>query len=515
VKTFRARLLAVYLLACLVPAMAFWVVSRAAGWQQSGTGAILLFLLLAAGAAFGIVRYSRRLAEALQKLSRAAKALEEGRTADVLAELPNDSETFEVARLSNSFRAMAEATERRLQTLSGLSDLNRRAGATLDLAETLSRITKEIAAFFRSEGCGILLFNPLERTLEFVSPAVGVTPEEAATIRLPVGPGSIAGRVFETGEPYLSNDVASDPNAATDIVRRAGVRNGVFVPLRNEQESIGVLAVINRPQGFTSADLDAAVAFADASAVLLRRARLYRQLEGTVAELRRANYLKEHFLQNVSHELRTPLTSILGWSELLAEEQQAPRVLGAGVRQIRQASTSLLMLIDDLLDLSRLERGGFKLNREPLRASEIAARALDNAHALAASRGIRIEGPQADGDAVVEADALRVQQVFWNLINNAVRFSRQGGTVRISYEKGLDAVIFHVEDDGIGISAAELPHVFERFRQADGSVTRGSPGLGIGLSIAKTIVEMHGGAIWVRSEPGKGSRFSFSIPRRA
>jgi signal transduction histidine kinase/HAMP domain-containing protein len=486
----------------------------ALGWQGAREATGLIFLVLAGISLAGLIRFSRSLSEPLSQLSRAADAVKEGRPSEVAGALPGSARTAEVAGLTDSFRAMAGEVQRRIETLSRLGDLTRRAGATLDFSETLSRITEIIAGFFSVKGCWIHLYNARERRLETVFPGVGLTAEDAASLVLPAGPGSLEGAVFQTGEPRLSNDLPRDPAASARLVKRFKTINAMCVPLRSEEESLGVLTLLNRPGGFTLADLEAAVAFAHVAGILLRRVLLYRELEETVAELKRANYLKEHFLQNVSHELRTPLTSILGWSEMLSEPEKPPRVLEAGIRQIRQAGTSLLMLIDDLLDLSRLERGGFRLNRERLRAADVVGRAVETVQALASSRGIALAAVRPDADTEIEADPLRLQQVLWNLLNNSIKFSQKGSSVKVGFEPGLDAVLFYVEDDGIGIPPADLPHVFERFRQADGSVTRGSPGMGIGLSIAKTIVEMHGGEIWAKSDPGRGSRFSFTIPRK-
>ncbi len=485
----------------------------ALGWQRAREATGGIFLLLAGLSLAGLLRSTRSLSRPLSQLAQAADAVKDGKPGFAAPALPSGHQTAELAGLTESFRAMTREVRRRIETLSRLGDLTRQAGATLDLPETLARVTGIIAGFLNVQGCWILLHNARERRLEAVFPGVGLTEEDAASLRVPAGPGSLAGMVFATGEPYVSNALSRDPAASEQLVRRFRVENALFVPLRNEEETLGVLTAINRPGGFTSADLDAAVAFADVAGILLRRVLLFRKLEETVAELKRANYLKEHFLQNVSHELRTPLTSILGWSEMLAEPETPQRTVEAGIRQIRQAGTSLLMLIDDLLDLSRLERGGFKLNRESLLAADVVTRAAENVQAVAASHGISLTAIRPDVETVVEADPLRLQQVFWNLLNNSLKFSRSGSSVRVGFEPGLDAILFFVEDNGIGIPPADLPHIFERVRQADGSVTRGSPGMGIGLSIAKTIVEMHGGEIWAKSDPGKGSRFSFTIPR--
>jgi len=484
------------------------------GWRRTRLNAALIFVTLVAASLFWILRLARRFSHPFERLSQAALAVEEGRTADVPDLLPTGGPAAEIAKLAESFRAMSAHVHRRVSLLSSLRDLSRRAGSGLDLSQTAARIAEIVATALDARACIIHIYDPREGTLETVIPAHGVPDAAARSIRIPVDGGSIAASVFRTGEAYFSNDMAANPSATREIVATLGIRSALFAPLRDEEESIGILVVLDRPGGFREEDREDAIAFADSAAVLIRRAMLHRTLQDANAELRRASYVREHFLQNVNHELRTPLTSILGWSEMLDQADTPERLRETGLRQIRQSSNSLLMLIDDLLDLSRLEHGAFRLQREKLDANLAVRHAVESLQGAAKSRGIAILGPVEDGPpAAVEADPLRLQQVLWNLINNALKFTRRGGTVRAGVEAGGETVLVYVEDNGIGIPADELPHVFDRFRQVDPSVTREQPGMGIGLSISKTIIERHGGEIWARSEPGRGSRFAFTLPR--
>ena len=238
-------------------------------------------------------------------------------------------------------------------------------------------------------------------------------------------------------------------------------------------------------------------------------------MTGTVEELRRASRLKDHFLQNVNHELRTPLTAIVGWTDLFMEEHLEEKTLKRGLSQVRQSARVLLALIDDLLDLARMDRGSLALDRKPVSLPDVIQRSIDTVRMMADGRSVSIIlAPLPAAMSLVRADPLRLQQVLWNLLANAIKFSRRHGRVVVRVEREPERYLVSVEDDGIGIPAGELSHVFERFRQVDGSPTRQHAGMGIGLALARSLVELHGGTIWADSVIGKGSRFTFTLPIR-
>jgi signal transduction histidine kinase len=291
--------------------------------------------------------------------------------------------------------------------------------------------------------------------------------------------------------------------------------NAIYAPLKTESETLGVVAAINRPGGFGREEIDAMTSFADVASLLLKNARLYATLTGTVEELRRASRLKDHFLQNVNHELRTPLTAIVGWTDLFTEEKVDEKTLRRGLAQIRQSGRVLLALIDDLLDLARMDRGSLALDRKALHLPDVIQRSIDTVRMMAEGRSVSIVlAPLPTPMATIRADALRLQQVLWNLLVNAIKFSRRHGRVVVRVERESERYLISIEDDGIGIPTNELPHVFERFRQVDGSPTRQHAGMGIGLALARSLVELHGGTIWADSVVGKGSRFTFTLPIR-
>lgn len=484
------------------------------GWRKARLLALAAFVLLVAIAVTGLLQTSRRLVRPFRQLSAAADAVRKGRPELVPALLPRKPKTTEIAWLSQSFEAMATGVERRVAALSGLSQLHRNAGVTLDMPEAQYRIVQILRETLPAKGGWVDIYSSQGRRLATPAKttAAGAVAETAPAAHSLEG-DSLLSDVSRSGKPYYCEDVAGDASARAVFNGGQLPSNAAFLPLRIDEESVGVLVVFGSPRGFGTAEREVLTAYADASAVLLRRVLLYERLEKTVTELRHANYLKEHFLQNVTHELRTPLTAILGWSEILEDSGNTPELLESAIRQIRQSSNTLLMLIDDLLDLSRLERGGFVLEQGQVHALEILAAPLEALTPQATAREIQLSGPPPESpDIIFTGDRLRLQQVVWNLINNSLKFTPRGGSVRVHAEAQDHSVRFVVEDTGKGIAPADLSHVFERFRQLDSSVTRRQPGMGIGLSIAKTIVELHGGRIWAQSELGRGSAFYFEIP---
>ena len=468
-----------------------------------------VLLLPAVFVVIGIV--SRRVSAPVSQLVRAAEDIGRGRPVEV----PGGEQVDELGRLAAAIDTMGKRVSRRVETLRRLHQFSRSAYRMTDPKEVLARSTQAIEAFTNAERVFFYLYDRNTHRLEAALPAFNLTEELASRIRVSVDARSIAGMVFRTGEAYCTNDLEHDPHANRDLTPLLQAVNGVFAPLKTEEETLGVAVALNRAEGFGQEEVDALTSFADLASLLLRNARLYGTLSGTVDELRRASRLKDHFLQNVNHELRTPLTAIVGWTDLFEEGDIDEPTLRRGVRQIRQSARVLLALIDDLLDLARLDRGALTLDLKPVFLSEIVQRSIDTVRMMAEARGVVLMmAPLPEPMAPVRADALRLQQVLWNLLANAIHFTPQHGRIVVRVEREPERYLVSVEDDGIGIPESELAHVFERFRQVDGSATRGHAGMGIGLALARSLVELHGGSIWVTSVVGQGSRFTFAIPIR-
>jgi signal transduction histidine kinase/CheY-like chemotaxis protein len=235
------------------------------------------------------------------------------------------------------------------------------------------------------------------------------------------------------------------------------------------------------------------------------------------AEAERASRLKDEFLATLSHELRTPLNAILGWSQLLERGGVDAESLSEGLSAIARNARVQTQLIEDLLDLSRIVSGKMRLDVRPTAPAQVVAAAVESVLPAAAAKGIAIEA-DLDGaeGTMIDGDPARLQQVVWNLLTNATKFTPAGGTVRVSLRRAGPHVRITVSDNGQGISADFLPFIFERFRQADGATTRKHGGLGIGLALVKQLVELHGGSVSAESAgPGQGATFVVTLPVQA
>lgn len=225
-----------------------------------------------------------------------------------------------------------------------------------------------------------------------------------------------------------------------------------------------------------------------------------------------ANRIKDQFIATVSHELRTPLTAILGWSRILGADSRDPDLMSEGLGVIQNCAKAQAKLIDDLLDVSRILSGKLRLSCRTIDIADAVRTGIDSVRPSAAAKGVAIT-QFLENDIRVIGDPDRLQQVVWNLLTNAVKFTTRGGTVFVSLTRKESHAVVEVRDSGEGIDAGFLPYVFEPFRQADGSKARVHKGLGLGLSIVKYLVEAHGGAVTVWSEgKGAGSTFRISLP---
>ncbi len=271
------------------------------------------------------------------------------------------------------------------------------------------------------------------------------------------------------------------------------------------------------PGAFPPETVELLKTFATQSVLAIQNARLFREIEEKSAELEVANRHKSEFLANMSHELRTPLNAVIGFSEVLID-----RMFGElndkqeeYLQDILSSGRHLLSLINDILDLSKIEAGRMELE---LGSFDLPV-ALDNALTLVRERasrhGITLGVSVDPGIGEIVADERKVKQVLVNLLSNAVKFTPEGGKVTMSVVRADGSVEIAVSDTGIGIAQDDQEAIFEEFRQVGSDYTRKREGTGLGLPLARRFVELHGGRIWVKSEVGKGSTFTFSIPERA
>ncbi|MFN2416452.1 MAG: ATP-binding protein [Pyrinomonadaceae bacterium] len=228
------------------------------------------------------------------------------------------------------------------------------------------------------------------------------------------------------------------------------------------------------------------------------------------AQAEEANRLKDEFLATVSHELRTPLTAIIGWSHMLGQTGLDEATVVRGLETIERNARAQAQLVDDILDVSRIVTGKLRLNIAPVDLATVVNAAIDSVQLAAESKGIRLEVTLDPAARRVSGDAGRLQQVVWNLLSNAIKFTEVGGEVCVRLRRAGESVELLVCDDGCGVSAEFLPYVFDRFRQADGTCTRLHGGLGLGLAIARHLVDLHGGTI-TASSPGEGRGATFTV----
>lgn len=267
--------------------------------------------------------------------------------------------------------------------------------------------------------------------------------------------------------------------------------------------------VDGRPIGLTGIDLD----ITDRRKAEEDRAQLLKSERDARATAEEANRVKDDFLATLSHELRTPINAVLGWTQLLKGPQLEQADFDEGLRVIERGVRAQVALIDELLDLSRITSGKLRMRSETVSLAGLLSGALDTVKPIAADKSIEVEVLGDAGGIQVRGDPIRLQQVLWNLLNNACKFTPDGGRVQVAVFQDTSRVRISVTDTGLGIDPEVLPFIFDRFRQADGSITRRFGGLGLGLSIAKYIVEMHGGLILAESDGlNEGARFTVDLP---
>jgi signal transduction histidine kinase/ActR/RegA family two-component response regulator len=243
------------------------------------------------------------------------------------------------------------------------------------------------------------------------------------------------------------------------------------------------------------------------------REKLLQQEQAAREAAETANRIKDEFLAVLSHELRSPLNPILGWSKLLQQNKLSPAKTASALASIERNALLQSQLIDDLLDISRILSGKLRLNRMSVDLNMVISAALETVRLAAEAKSLQIETTFSPSQGMVMGDSGRLQQVIWNLLSNAVKFTPQGGQISVRLTQTGSYAQILVTDTGKGINPEFLPYVFEHFRQEDGAITRKFGGLGLGLAIARQIVELHGGKIWVESRgEGQGASFTVELP---
>src|SRR4051794_18125576 len=337
-----------------------------------------------------------------------------------------------------------------------------------------------------------------------------------ASHRFPAESGFCATAAVDTRRPVFIGSFADwqqqYPRSAS-MAADGGFASVAALPLLVEGSAIGVLSFhFTAPVNFDDEYRALLTSVAHHAAQAIDRARLYEGAQRARADAEAANRSKDDFLSIVSHELRTPLSAVLGWATMLRGHALDETRRSAAIEAIHRNATRQARLIDELLDVSRIVAGRAPLDLQEMDLGVNVRGAVETIMPLAESKGLHVNVSEIP-DVLVVADPHRLEQVFVNLLGNAVKFTPAGGTITIGVARSERSVEVHVQDTGRGIDAGFLPHVFERFRQADGTVTRTVGGLGLGLFIARRLVDAHGGQIRVESAgENRGATFIVSLP---
>jgi signal transduction histidine kinase len=404
-----------------------------------------------------------------------------------------------------------------VEELKALGKVSQAVSSTLDLQEVLATIVAHAVELSGTEAGAIYEFD--ETTEAFQLRATHRMSQELiqAIREVGISPGETAvGRVGQTRQPVQVPDILEDPSPLRAALERDGFRSFLAVPLLSENKLIGALVVRRRAPGhFKKETMNLLENFATQSTLAIQNARLFREIEEKGRELEIASKHKSEFLANMSHELRTPLNAILGYTELILDRiyGDVPEKIREVLRHLAENGRHLLGLINDVLDLSKIEAGRLTLSLHDYSMKDVVQTVFITAEPLAAEKNLALKVTLPSNLAQGKGDEQRIAQVLLNLVGNAIKFTEKG-EVGIEVTTSNAMFLVSVSDTGFGLSEADQEKIFEEFQQADSSSTRKKGGTGLGLSIAKRIIEMHGGRIWVESSLGKGSTFRFTLPVR-
>jgi len=332
----------------------------------------------------------------------------------------------------------------------------------------------------------------------------------------------LPGRVWQSGKPFWIDNVVEDPNfPRAAVALREGLRGAFGFPVLVGKDVWGVLEFLSSEIREPDAELmNLAAGIGGQIGQFTQRRRAEQELEDLLkressarAEAEKANRLKDEFLATLSHELRTPLNAVIGWSRMLNSGRLDPETSLHAQEVIARNASVQKQIIEDILDVSRVITGKLQLHLRPVDLATVVHAALDAVRPAMEAKEIRIDTNIDSNLRAISGDPDRLQQVVWNILSNAAKFTPTSGEVHISVRQSGTHALIQVKDNGPGIDPAFLPYVFERFRQADGSTTRTHGGLGLGLAIVRHLVELHGGMIGVENRAeSQGAIFTISLP---
>ena len=427
---------------------------------------------------------------------------------------------IENTRLLGELQARTIALTRSVDQLTALGEVSRAVSSTLDLDRVLNTVVLRASQLASADGCSIFEYDEqaagfLMRATSQVEPTDG---DARRTALVPGGEGAV-GRLTRTRAPVQIPDISSAEayqSPLRDTLVAGGYRALLAVPMIQEDSVVGGLVVSRKiPGEFSPETVELLQTFANQSALAIANARLFREIEDKSAQLEVANQHKSEFLANMSHELRTPLNAIIGFSDVLLEgmfgevnERQTEYL-----RDILSSGKHLLSLINDILDLSKIEAGRMELDLSNFDVPTVIENALTLMRERASRHEIQLTRVLDDGVGAIRADERKFKQVLLNLLSNAVKFTPAGGSVAVRAGLRNGFVEVAVADTGEGIAPEDQQAVFEEFRQV-GKSSKKVEGTGLGLALCRKFVELHGGTISLESQVGVGSTFTFTVPVR-
>jgi signal transduction histidine kinase len=416
--------------------------------------------------------------------------------------------------LNRSLEAQVARQNQDLQAhnreLTALNRVSYAISDLLDLDTMLHRAIDAAMAVIEADGGIVRLLNPVTQQL-VIAVTRGLSESYRATAKaIPIGNG-IAGQVAQSGHPEIGRDWATDPWLAP-LMEIDGTRSYLCVPLRTGQRIVGTLEMVTfTDRDFSSREIELVTTIGNQIGLAVARAQYAAELERANADLRRLDTLREQFIQNVAHELRTPLALVHGYVEMLAQGDLGPdeqhMALSVASRRIR----ALVDLVHSITTLQDLDSEPLRIER--VKPAELVNTAIRMAAQRALTAKVRVDNACPENLPSFAGDFTRLVQALHQLLDNACKFSLEGGTITVLAQMTPNTVIFSVEDQGIGIPFEQQDYVFDRFYQADGSSRRRHGGTGLGLAIAKEICEAHEGRLTMKSVENQGSVFAMHLPR--
>jgi signal transduction histidine kinase len=422
-------------------------------------------------------------------------------------------------RLENEVKQRTAELAQSVQELRALGDVSQAVNSTIDLETVLFTIVTKAVQLSGTEAGTIYVFD--EASQEFrMRASYGMDNAMIAEIKgrhIRMGE-TVVSRAVQQRKPVQIYDVQHDPSSPVlDVIVRAGFRGHLTVPLLGADRIVGALVVRRKEPGeFPQSTIDLLQTFAAQSVLAIQNARLFGELEEKSGELELASKHKSQFLANMSHELRTPLNAIIGVSEMLREDAEAQKQDVEPLDRVLGAARHLLALINDILDLSKIEAGRMDLHLETFQLLPVIKDVAKTIEPMATKNSNRIVIDCPADLGTLYADQTRFRQSLLNLASNANKFTEKG-IITIAaqqrYENGHEWLTLAVTDTGIGMTAEQMSRLFQEFSQASSATASKYGGTGLGLAISRRFCQMMGGDITVESEVGRGSTFTIRLPR--